>query len=152
MIPIERRFLPILALAGTIILVHQGLDLGSVTDGADLATPTGRLGLVAMLWSRGPALLTADVFLVLAAMLSSWTRLLAVMAIVHLLLGVAALSETPFFLADAGHLADSIGLPELTSFRITVVRILAALIFVGAGAVVAGVSLVHAGRPKAKPG
>jgi hypothetical protein len=152
MITIERRFLSILALVGVIILVHQGLDLLSLAGGADLATPTGRLGLVAILWTRGPALLTADAFLVMAAVLSSWTRLLAVMAIIHLLLGAAALSDAPFFLADAGRMAGTIATPGLTSFRITVVRILAALITIGVGAAVAGVSLVQVGRPERKPG
>lgn len=150
MINLERRFLPILAAVGAIILMHQGLDLLSATDGADLAIPTGRLGLVAILWTRGPALLTADVFLITAAILSPWTRMLAVLAIVHLLAGAAALLEAPFFLADAGRMAGTIAAPELTSFRITVVRILAALIILGAAATFAGLSLVRTARPDSK--
>ena len=152
MIAIERRFLPILAVVGAIILMHQTLDLLSVSAGADIATPTGRLGLVAILWTRGPALLAADVCLVLAAVLSSRTRLLVVLAIVHLVGGAAALLEAPFFLADAGRMAGSISVPELTSFRITVLRILVVLLTVGAGSMVAGMSLLREGRPEVKAG
>jgi hypothetical protein len=145
-ISVERRFLPILALAGATIVVHQGLDLFSVTAGVDLHLPTGRLGLAAIVWAHGPALVAGDVLLLLAALLSSWTRMLAVLAVVHLLLGAAALGESLLFLADAGRVADSVSPAELTSFRITVVRILAGLIVVGAGALVSGMTLVRGGR------
>jgi hypothetical protein len=150
--PIERRFLPILALVGAVIVTHQGLDLLSVSQGADLATPTGRLGLVAILWTRGPVLLAADVLLLLAASLSAWSRCLMLLGIVHLLAGAAALAEAPFFLTDAAHLAGTIAVPELPSFRITVFRILAALVVLGAGAVVAGASLIGLHRPNRQAG
>lgn len=139
---IERRFLPILAAGGALILMHQGLDLLAVTGEADVATPTGRLGLVAVLWTRGPALLAADVCLMLAAVLASWKRALAGLAMLHLLLGAAALAEAPFFVLDAGRMAGSIAGPELTSFRLTVVRLLTALLTVGAGATVVGITLL----------
>ena len=150
MIGIERRFLPILAAVGLIILVHQALDLVSLTEGADLGTPTGRLGVVAILWTRGPALLTGDLFLILAALLAPWARALAMLAAVHLVAGVAALVEAPFFLADAGQMAGDIALPGLASFRITVIRILAALIVLGVGAGVVGINLTRAAPPKTK--
>jgi len=118
-ITIERRFLPILALGGAVILLHQGLDLFSVIGEADAATPTGRLGLVAVLWTRGPVLLAADVLLVMAAVLSSRSPALVGLGIAHLLLGMAALAEAPYFLVDAASMAGSIAIPELTSFRIT---------------------------------
>lgn len=146
MITLERRFLPILAVVGVIIVAHQGLDIRSVTLGADLATPTGRMGLVAVLWTRGAVLLTADAFLILAAVLASWRRLEMGLAVVHLVAGAAALLEAPFFLVDAGRMVDTIGLPQVVSFRITVLRLLVALVVLGLGAVAAGVSLVQTGR------
>ena len=146
---VERRFLPILAFGGAVIMLHQGLDLFSIIGEAEAATPTGRLGLVAILWTRGPMLLAADVLLVLAAVFSSRTPALVGLGIAHLLLGAAALVEAPYFLVDAASMAGSIGTPELTSFRITVLRILAALTVLGVGAIVAGVSLVRTTGPDA---
>ena len=146
---IERRFLPILALGGAVIMLHQGLDLFSVIGEADAATPTGRLGLVAILWTRGPVLRGADVLLVIAAVLSARTLALVGLGIAHLLLGAAALVEAPYFLVDAASMAGSIAIPGLSSFRITVLRILAALTVIGVGATVAGVSLVRSSGPEA---
>ena len=146
MITVERRFVPILAAAGAVMLLHQVADLAAAIGGADPATPTGRLGLVAVIWTRGPALLAADLILVGAALRAPWTRLLAGLAVAHVLLGIGAVATAPFFLRDAGHMAGSISVAELTSFRITVLRILAALIILGAGAVIVGLSLVGAGR------
>ena len=146
MIAIERRFLPILAAAGAIILLHQGLDLVSVADAADLATPTARMGLVAVLSTRIPTLLAADACLIVAAVLAPWARFLAVLALVHLVVGLAALAEAPFFLADAGHMVDRISAPELTSYRISVARMLVILVAAGLSAIIVAGSLVGAGR------
>jgi hypothetical protein len=142
----ERSFLPILALAGATIVAHQGLDLFSVAAGTDLQSPTGRLSVAAILWAHGPALLAGNVLLVLAAVLSSWTRVLVALALGHLLLAAAALAGAFLFLADAGRVADSVAMAELTSFRLTVVRILVGLVGLGAGALVSGVSMMQVGR------
>lgn len=135
----ERTFLPVIALAGGTVVLYQVADL--MTLGTDLTTPTGRLGLVAILWTHGPALVAGDVFLVGAAALSRWRRVLAGLAILHLLVGLTAMAEASFFLSDAGRVAGNIAEGELTSFRITVVRILVGLAVVGVGSAVAGVSL-----------
>ncbi|HEU5219794.1 MAG TPA: hypothetical protein VFU23_14135 [Gemmatimonadales bacterium] len=144
-----RRFLPLLATAGAIILVHQGLDLFSLARGADLSTAPGRLGLLAAVSSRGPAFLAADVCFMVAAVISG--RALPGLATAHLVLGVTALGMSPVFIRDAGVMAGNITLDELTSFRITVVRILAGLCIIGVGATVAAFALFRAGRedPKA---
>lgn len=147
----ERPFLQLVGLAGGIIALHQGLDLFTAGVAADLGSPTGRLGIVAVVWSRSPALLAADLFLVTAAFRSARPGAQAALAGAHLALGLCALLLAPFFLMDAGRVTGSIALTELTSFRITVARVLLALVAVGAGAVVLGVTLFQTarGQPRA---
>jgi hypothetical protein len=150
MSPIERRLLPVLVVVGSIILLNQGLDLGAIALGADLETSAGRLGLVAFFWTRGPVLLAADAFLVLAAVRLNWTLVLAGLAVGHLLVGLAALAEAPQFMADAGRMAGSVTLPQLAGFRITVARLLAMLMVAGLGGVIAAGSLVQGLRASRK--
>jgi len=146
MTPIERRLLPVLVVIGSIILLNQGLDLGSIALGADLETSAGRVGLIAFLWTRAPVLFAADAFLVLAALRLNWTPVLAGLAVGHLLVGLAALAGAPQFLADAGRMAGSVTLPQVTGFRITVARLLAMLLVAGIGGLIASGSLVQALR------
>jgi hypothetical protein len=146
----DRRLIQLLGFAGLIILLHQGLDLWAAVFAADTGTPTGRLGIIAVTWSRSPSLLAADLFLVVAIVRSSDPRLLRVLGGVHLALGLAALAAAPFFLTDAGRVTANIAAAELTSFRITVARILVALLVTGVGAIVTAVSLVQAGRAETK--
>ena len=146
----DRRLLSLLGFVGLIILLHQGLDLFAAVSAIDVATPTGRLGVIAVTWSRSPSLLAADLFLVLALVGSFRPRLLRLLAAAHLALGLAALVATPFFLTDAGRVTGNIAALELTSFRITVARILLALLVTGAGAVVTAVSLLQEGRAETK--
>lgn len=146
----ERHFLHLMGFSGALILLHQGLDLYASAGAADAGTPSGRLGIVAVIWSRSPVLLAADVLLVIAALRLIRPRVLAALAGAHLVLCLTVLLAAPFFLTDAGRVTGNIALPELTSFRITVSRILVALIVVGVAAGVTGVSLLQASRGQAK--
>jgi hypothetical protein len=136
-----RDMLPLLAVAAVIVLLHQGLDVFTHAAGADLGSASGRGGLVAALWSRAPALISADVFLVAAAQHLSWKPALRALSLLHILAGAAALAVLPVFLSDAGGIASQVTVAELTPFRISVARMLIGFLALGIGSVVVGLGL-----------
>lgn len=146
MTALEQRFLQLLGWAGAVILLHQILDLVSVTQGVGLTASGGRVRLVTMVWSRVPALLAADTCLILAAVLTPSGRALRLLGSFHLLLALTAAVGVPLFLTDAGRLAGGIPGPGLPAFRCIVARLLVGLSAISAVAVVTGRSLRRLAR------
>lgn len=142
---------PLLAVAAAIVLLHQALDLFSHAAELDLATPSGRIGLITAVWSRGPALLAADACLVAAAILGARVSLTRVLGLLHIVAGLAALVAATLYLVDAGRIAENVGGLELTSFRITVARMLIALNTLGLLGLVAGLALRDGAKRSGEP-
>jgi hypothetical protein len=137
-----RRFLPILAAAGVLVLLHQLSDAATALRGADLHTPGGRLQIVGMIGTRAVALMTADVLLIWSALALSHGPALRILAMVHLVLGGLALVAVPFFVIDAGALANTVGGRALPTYRVFVARILGFLLAGGVAGLIAGRQLV----------
>lgn len=138
---VPRRLVVLLGAAGGFILVHQLVELGGPIAAADLSTPAGRMRLITTVWTRGAALLAADLFLIWAAVAGAHRRSLAVLALIHLVVGAAMVVDAPFFLIDAGRMASSIGGDAVAVYRLVVARALGMLAVLGVAALVAGWSL-----------
>jgi hypothetical protein len=146
--PVDRRVLPLLPAAAAIILLHQGLDLLSRAAELDLGTATGRILLATTVWSRVPALLAADAFLVAAAILSVRARPIRVLGLVHIVAGFAALVAASFYLVDAGRIAGGVPGAELASFRLRVARMLVGPSALGLLGLVGGLGLRNEAKPQ----
>lgn len=153
MIPGERGLVTLLVAAGLLVLAHQSLDLVSRMAALDLSTPSGRLGLVAAIWSRAPALLSADVCLVAAALFAPGSRWLRALGLAHLVAGVGLMVLAASVLVDAGRIAGIIQGRELAAFRVSIARLLTVLAGTGLIATVAGTGMrsearIRIGSPK----
>src|ERR1041384_661921 len=131
-----------LAAAGVLVLLHQLSDAATALRGADLHTPGGRLQIVGMIGTRAVALMTADVLLIWSALALSHGPALRILAMVHLVLGGLALVAVPFFVIDAGALANTVGGRALPTYRVFVARILGFLLAGGVAGLIAGRRLV----------
>jgi hypothetical protein len=141
-----RRFLPLLAATGALILLHQLLDLMTLLPASDLATPAGRVRQLLAMGARSPGLLVADLLLIWAAVRWGGGGNLRKLAGVHLVVGVVLLALLPFFLLDAGRVAASFGGMESVAFRVVTARTLLLLGLSGAGSLVAGRTLLSLGQ------
>jgi hypothetical protein len=151
-VTLARRLLPLLALSGGLILLHQLGDLAAATAGVDLGIPAGRVKFVVTAIGRAAGLITADVLLVAAALGLGRRGLLRALAVVHALVGLVLLVWAPLFMSDTGGLASAIGGAELTAYRLTVVRTLIMVLALGLTGLRAGWLLggIHGGeRPDA---
>ncbi len=131
-----RRFLPLLAGVGLFVAVHQVLDAVPLLAQADLATPTGRVRLVTILWSRSAVLLVADIFLIAAAIGLGHRWFQAGLSRIHLAGGVLLLLAVPILLVSAGGMVSSVGGAGIGMFRVTMARALFGLGVTGCGALV----------------
>ena len=134
----ERRFLPIVAAVGALVLVQQAADLDIVLAGTDLIMPAGRMRFLTTIGTRGAALLTADVLLIWATVALAYRRGLQLLGAVHLALGGVALIAAPVFLVDAGRLVAAIGGREIVTYRVLVVRTVLLLVLWGIAGLLAG--------------
>ncbi len=135
-----RRFAPILATAGAIILAQQVADLIPALIATDMQVAQSRLQLFAGLGSRGPALVTADVFLVWATISLAHRGGIRVVGGVHLALGVLALVAVPLLMRDAGAVVYQVG-TGIATYRAVVIRLLLFLLTFGVGGLLAGRTL-----------
>jgi hypothetical protein len=134
----ERRFLPIVAAVGALVLVQQAADLNIVLAGTDLIMPAGRMRLLTTIGTRGAALVTADILLVWATVALVYRPGLQVLGALHLALGGVALIAAPLFLLDAGRLVVTIGGREIVTYRVLVVRTVLLLVSWGIAGLLAG--------------
>jgi putative effector of murein hydrolase LrgA (UPF0299 family) len=145
-----RRFTPLLAAAGIVILLQQGLDVAQLLPSTDFATPAGRVRQLLALEARSPGLLVADFLLLWALLAAGLFRLRRVAAVTHLLVGLGLLALVPIFLGDAGHLIEGMAGGEATAFRIAVARTLGVLVALGSAGLLAGRFLL-VGRARTLP-
>ena len=146
-----RRFLPVLAAAAIVILLHQASDLSAGLIGTDLRLPASRIRLVSTIGTRGAALLCSDILLVWAALGLSHSRALRALGALHYAGGALALLAVPLFVLDAGRMASTVAAVEMSTYRMVVLRTLILLLAAGAGAVVAAAQLSGLGRRPATP-
>jgi hypothetical protein len=142
----RRAFLSILAAAGLLLLVQQLADLAPILSETDLATPSGRVRMVTILAGRASPILLADVFLVWSALALSQGVAIRVFGALHLMLGALMVVAAPFFLRDAGRLANAISGDEVAAYRVIVARTLGMLTVLGASALLAGRAIWSMGR------
>lgn len=128
----------LLVAAGFLILLQQLFDVASA---ADFLTPLGRYSTVRLLATRMPALLAADICFVLAALYATSRRGIRVLGLLHFLVAAGAVVVAAVFLQGAGEQAGSVPLQQLSSFRITVSRVLVGAVVVAGGCLLAGIAL-----------
>ena len=138
----SRRFIPLLAAAGLVILAQQFVDVAQLLPSTDFATPAGRVRQLLALESRTPGLLTADLLMLWALIAARGTWLLRTAAGLHGLLGFGCLFLMPLFLADAGSLARGLSGSESAAFRVVVGRTLVVLTLLGVAGLIAGRALL----------
>ena len=149
---LAHRFLPILAAAGVVVAVHQLADAASALTGTDLSVAGSRMRLLATIGTRGPALMTADIFMLWSALALANGRALRALGVLHLLLGGLALVAIPVFVTDAGAVASTIGPRGFLAYRMLVARMVTILLAGGMAGLVAGRQLsTLASRPAAIP-
>ena len=148
----SRRLAPLLAATGLILLAHRALDLSVTLPQLDFGTPVGRARFLAFSVSRTQGPLIADLFLIGAAVTARHAGALSALGWIHLVGGGLCLLGAPWFLTEAGRLAPLITGPELTSFRLLVIRALVVFLLLGGGALLAGRTLLSLSRvPSAGP-
>jgi hypothetical protein len=147
-----RRFLPILAAVGVVVLLHRLSDASAALRGSDLHTPGGRLQLAGMIGTRAVAFITADVLVIWPVVALSHRGALRILAVLHIAVGGLALVALPFFVADAGALASTVGGRALFTYRFFVTRILGFLLAGGVVGLYAGAQLSAIGRQLSAPG
>ncbi|MGH2671095.1 MAG: hypothetical protein ACRDH5_18625 [bacterium] len=135
------RFLPLLAGAGGLIGLHQLVDLHGALAGSDLATAAGRMRLANALAGRFPAILAADVMLLVATIGLRWTRVGRLLTVAHFGVGAAALVTVPEYLADATAMVPTLSLDEEGTYRLLVLRATMLLAATGACCLLAGLRL-----------
>lgn len=136
-----RPFLPMLAAASLLILLHQVSDLWAGLGGIDLQLPASRMRLLSTIGTRGAALVSSDVLLAWAVLGLSHGRALRALGALHYAGGALALLAAPLFLLDAGSMASSVPGVEISTYRIVVLRTLLLLTSVGVAALVAAPQL-----------
>ena len=132
----SRRFFPLLALAGLFVMVHQVLDMAHLISGVDFATPSGRVRLVTLVWSRCDVLALADILLIAAVVGWRNYRWTVALTWIHLAVGVLLLLAVPILVVSAGGMANTIGGEGMGMFRVTIARALFGLSLAGIGALV----------------
>ena len=137
-----RRFTPLLALVGIVILTQQALDVAQLLPSTDFATPAGRFRQLLALEARSPGFLVADALLLWAMLAAGLVSLRRAAGAVHLLVGLGLLGLIPLFLGDAGSLVEGMAGGEATAFRIAVARTLVVLLVLGGAGLWAGRSLL----------
>lgn len=133
--PDPRRMDRLLLAAAGLILLQQLFDVGAGMLTGD------RYTLVRLLWTRLPALLTANVCLILAVVRLDSRRGAMALSVVHYLLGVGVGVLAMLFLLDSGQRAGSVPVQGLDSFRMNVVRVLVGSLCLGLGWIWAGMAL-----------
>jgi len=146
----SRRFLPLLAASGALILLHQALDLVTLLPGSDLATPSGRVRQVLAFGGRSSAILVADFLLIWATLALGARGRLRTLAGVHFVIGGLLVVLLPLFLLDAGRVAGGFRGGESVAFRVLAGRTLLVLGVLGAGALVVGRTLLSLASPPLK--
>ena len=142
-----RRFTPLLAAAGIVILLQQGLDVAQLLPSTDFVTSAGRVRQLLALEARSPGFLVADFLLLWALWAAGHFPLRRAAAVTHLLVGLGLLALIPIFLGDAGHLIEGMAGGEATGFRIAVARTLGVLLALGTVGLLGGRFLL-AERPR----
>lgn len=136
-----RRFLPLLAGTGALIILHQTFELFSALAGVDPATPSGRVRLLTMLWFRSSPFALADIFLIAAAIGLQRSRALTSLARIHLAVGALCLVAVPVLLVSAGQVAPPVGGGGMGMFRVATARALIGLTLAGGTAILAARAL-----------
>ncbi|MGH7560557.1 MAG: hypothetical protein ACRENB_06010 [Gemmatimonadales bacterium] len=97
------RFLPLLYVAGALLLLDQFADLvATLTAGeVELSSPRWRFGAVGLVVTRASVLLLGDLFLYLAAVSLAHYRTLRVLGVLHLLVAAMLLATLVVFGLDA---------------------------------------------------
>jgi hypothetical protein len=133
-----RRFTPLLAAVGIVILLQQLLDVAQLLPTIDFATTAGRVRQLLALEARSPGLLVADALLLWALLVAGLSSFRRAAGVVHLLVGLGLLALIPLFLHDAGNLVEGMAGGEATAFRVAVARTLGVLLGLGASGLWAG--------------
>lgn len=144
-----KRFFPILAAVAVLILIQQAADLSSGLPAIDFATPSGRMRQLMATAARSPAALTADFLLILAILGGGWNGWLRPLGIMHVAIAGLCFLALPFFLADAGRVASTFSGPQVTSYRLLVIRTLVLLPTLGIIGILVGRSLLVRSRQPA---
>lgn len=145
-----RRFTPLLAAVGIVILLQQGLDVAQLLPSTDFATPAGRVRQLFALEARSPGFLVADFLLLWALLAAGLFPLRRAAAVTHLLVGLGLLALIPIFLGDAGRLIEGMAGGEATAFRVAVARTFSVLAALGTAGLLAGRFLLVE-RPRTLP-
>ena len=141
-----RRFLPLLAAVGAVVLLHQAADLALLLPATDFATPAGRVRQLLAVEARSPGLLAADILILWALVQLGSPRGLRVAGALHLLAGALLLVLFPVFLLDAGRLAGGFAGSEASAFRVVAGRTLFMLALLGLGGLLTGRSLTRVAK------
>lgn len=141
-----RRYLPLVAFAGAIVIVHQLTDLAAGSIGVDLSTPAGRFRFLAAIMGRSAGFVSGDVLLLWAAFGLGYRPGIRLLSLLHLVAGLAMLLWIPRYMSDTGHLASTVGGQELQLYRAIVVRTLLLSLGLGTASLLAARSLLGLGR------
>ena len=133
-----RRFIPLLAAVGIVILLQQALDVAQLLPSIDFATTAGRVRQLLALEARSPGFLVADSLLLWALLVAGLGSLRRAAGVLHVLVGLGLLALIPLFLRDAGNLVEGMAGGEATAFRVAVARTLGVLLALGASGLWAG--------------
>ena len=136
-----RRWLPLLAAVGAVVLLQQVADVAVLLPATDLATPAGRVRQLLAVEARSPGLVAADLLLLSGLVLGRGSLRLRVAGTVHLAGGVLLLLLFPVFLRDAGSLAGGFGGSEASAFQWVAARTLLMLAGFGVVGLAAGRAL-----------